>query len=106
MPSDRQPSFARDFPRDPALDALVEAFVQGDYARVRADAAKLAESAHDDEVGRAARELVRRTQADPLTVWLLILASALLVALSVYWIAEGKPPAGSGPRRPPVERVR
>ncbi|HWX73723.1 MAG TPA: hypothetical protein VNZ05_00355 [Solirubrobacteraceae bacterium] len=91
MTSERRPGFATDFPRDPALDALVDAFARGDYARVRAEGPKLAESAQDDAIRLAARTLVARTEADPLAVWLLVLAGALLVVLSAYWIIHGKP---------------
>jgi hypothetical protein len=91
MPEDRRPLFARDFPRTPALDALVGAFARGDYARVRAEGPKLAESAEDSSVRRAALTLVEHTAPDPLATWLLVLAGALLVALSVYWIAHGHP---------------
>jgi hypothetical protein len=105
MDADRRPLFARDFPRGGALDALVDAFAEGNYARVRADGTKLAESANDDAVRRAALMLVARTKPDPLAVWLLVVAGALLMALSVYWIANGKPPPGSGPRPPGVQRT-
>jgi hypothetical protein len=89
--SDRRPSFATDFPRAPELDALVDAFARGDYARVRADGPKLAESAADENVRVAARTLVARTSPDPLAVWLMVLAAALLAVLSAYWVLHGKP---------------
>ena len=95
-----RPHFARDFPRVPALDALVEAFERGDYARVRSEGSRLAESSPQDDVRRAARTLVDRTAADPLAAWLLALAGAVLVVLSAYWIAHGKPPPGGAPEAP------
>jgi hypothetical protein len=85
---ERRPAFARDFPRTPALDALVDAFARGDYARVRAEGPKLAESESDDAVRLAARALVAHTGADALAIWLLVIAGALLVVVSVYWIMQ------------------
>jgi hypothetical protein len=94
MPSNGPPLFARDFPRTPALDAIVDAFARGDYASVRVEGARLAQTTDDENVRRAALELIARTNPDPLALWLLVLAGALLVVLSVYWIAHGKAPAG------------
>jgi hypothetical protein len=85
---DDVPSFARSFPEDPRLDALVEAFARGDYARVRREVPELVKTAESDEVKRAARELVHRTKADPLMVVLLALTFALLAGLSLYWMAH------------------
>jgi len=87
-----RPSFARAFPRDPELDALVDAFERGNYAQVRAEAPRLAASA-DEDVRRAARTLVERTRPDALAVGLLLLAAALVGLLSAWWIAHGHPPA-------------
>lgn len=95
-----RPHFARDFPRVPALDALVDAFERGDYARVRSDGPRLAEASPEEDVRRAARTLVDRTAADPLAAWLLAMAGALLVVLSAYWIVHGKPPPGGVPGTP------
>jgi hypothetical protein len=99
VPLSPRPLFARDFPAVPELDALVEAFARGDYARVRSEGPKLAASAQGEEVRRAAQILVSRTAPDPLAVWLLVLAGGLLIVLSVYWIDHGKPP-GSAPSAP------
>jgi hypothetical protein len=80
------PAFALSFPSDPALDELVSAFEQGDYARVRREAPALAKRSERPEVRRAARELEKRLNPDPLSVYLLVAASLLLVFLSVwYW---------------------
>jgi hypothetical protein len=84
------PAFARSFPEEPGLNALVQAFVQGDYARVRRDGPALAETAEKAEVKSAAQELVRRTKADPLMVLLLLLTLLLLGFLSLYWMARGE----------------
>ena len=95
-----RPHFADDFPRVPALDALVDAFERGDYARVRSEGATLAERSPEEDVRRAAKTLVDRTGADPLAAWLLLMACALLVVLSAYWIVHGKPPPGGATRAP------
>jgi hypothetical protein len=102
----RLPSFAKDFPSHAGLASVVKAFARGDYARVRTEAAKLAASDEPDDVRRAARALLERTQADPLAIGLLALAGALLVLLTGYWIVHGKAPAENAPLRPPVEHVR
>jgi len=96
LPSDRLPRFANDFPRTPALDALVQAFARGDYGRVRVEGRKLAASASEEDVRAAARSIVARTTPDPLAVGLILLAAGLLVVLATYWIVHGKPPFGTG----------
>ncbi len=112
----RRPSFASDFPRVPELDALVEAFERGDYARVRAEAPKLASSTEDAAVRDAARTLVDRTRPDRLAVALVGLTGVLLVVLSAYWISLAARPRKAAPprdrtssayrRRPPLRRPR
>jgi hypothetical protein len=105
---ERRPAFAKGFPRIPELDELVRAFAEGDYARVRGEATKLADSTKDDEVRRAARELASRVRADPLAAWLLVITLALLVFLTAWWIVHGHPPPAQNPSPPPpaVEHVR
>ncbi|HEY5147816.1 MAG TPA: hypothetical protein VII82_13670 [Polyangiaceae bacterium] len=92
MPPAPRPAFTREFPRSPALDAVVEAFARGDYARVRADASALERDSDDDAVKRAARALVERTRPDPLAVALLGLAALLFVVLAAWAIAHGHAP--------------
>ncbi len=101
-----KPAFAESFPKDPALDELVEAFARGDYAHVRTAGAKIAAESQDEAVRRAARTLVERTGSDATTKALLALAGALLVVLSAWWIAHGTAPAASSPPGPHIERVR
>ncbi|MGK4008637.1 hypothetical protein WMF31_38875 [Sorangium sp. So ce1036] len=73
-------------PRDPALERVQQAFERGDYALVRAEAGRLAREAERADVRRAARELLRRIDPDPLAVILLLAAVALLAFLSLwYW---------------------
>ena len=85
-PRPDRPAFAADFPSDPELDDLVRAFEQGNYARVRREAPALAKRTDRPEVRRAARELARRLDPDPLAIYMLIAAALLLVFLAVwYW---------------------
>ncbi len=81
-------TFAREFPRDPELDALVAAFEAGDFARVRAGAAAVAASGKGEDVKRAAAVLVARTKADPLQSLLVGIAAGLLVLLSAWWVVH------------------
>lgn len=90
------PAFARSFPRDPALDRLVDAFTRGDYHTVRSGAAELAVGASDDVVRSAAKTLLERTKPDPSARVFYAVTAALLVALSVYWITHDGP---AGPQR-------
>jgi hypothetical protein len=92
MPPASRPSFARDFPPDPDLDALVEAFARGDYARVRSGGAALEHSSGDEAVRLATRALVERTRPDPLAIALLGLAALMLIVLAAWAIAHGRPP--------------
>lgn len=78
------PPFARSFPDDPELRMLVAAFEQGRYDVVRERAPKLAQSADDPQVAKAAQELRRRLDADPLAVKLLLGTLVLLVLLSSW----------------------
>jgi hypothetical protein len=111
MPDDtesasRRPRFAREFPRDAALDALVDAFERGDYAHVRAEAPRLEKASEDEAVRAAARTLVERTKPDPLAVRLLLLTGALLAALTAWWVIYGRPPPAASQTSPPVEHVK
>jgi hypothetical protein len=105
MTDDRRPAFARDFPREPALDELVEAFARGNYARVRAEAPRLASD--DPAVRDAARTLVDRTRPDSLAAGMLAMTAALLVAMTAYWVLHGHAPAHQPlPPQAPIQRVR
>lgn len=87
-----RPAFALGFPQDPELDALVVAFEAGDLGRVRREAPELAKKTDRDEVRAAARELRRRVDPDPLAVYLLGIAAALLVFLAGwYWLHPHAP---------------
>jgi hypothetical protein len=91
-PDERRPGFARTWPHDAVLDALVAAFEAGDYARVRREAPALAERTEHDAVRRAARELRRRLDPDPVAVYMLMVAGALLAFLAGwYWLHPHSP---------------
>jgi hypothetical protein len=82
------PAFALSFPKDEALDALVESFEKGNYAAVRAGVDRLLEErpARPDDVRSAARELKRRLDPDPIAIYLLAGAGLLLAFLALwYW---------------------
>jgi hypothetical protein len=98
----RRPAFAEAFPRTPELDSLVESFARGDYAEIRRSAPGLAKSSPDAFVRQAAETLLARTRPDPLVVTLLAIAGALVLTLSAWWIANGKPPVSAPPH---VEHV-
>lgn len=102
---ERVPSFARDFPADPELDALVEAFASGDYGRVRVEAPKLAEKAESEEVRRAAKLLRERIEPDPIAKTLLLLTAILLASLTAYYVLR-KPPAEPAPEKPNIEYIK
>jgi CHASE3 domain sensor protein len=82
------PDFARDYPDDPALEALVVAFARGNYAAVRAGSKKLEGETTDETIRAAARELRARTGADGTMVALFVIASIGLVAVWLYWIVK------------------
>lgn len=84
----RRPRFAKRFPHDSGLDALVEAYANGDYRRVRKEAPELASKTDDDDVKAAALELRRRIDPDPLSLGLMGLAVALLTILAGYYLTH------------------
>jgi hypothetical protein len=84
-PEPERPAFARGFPREPALDALVLAFMRGDFGRVRRDAPGVVAGAASSEVKKAAEEVLERTKPDPLAKVFFGLTAFLLVFLSAYW---------------------
>ncbi len=90
------PSFAAAFPANDELDALIDAFVRGDYAAVRDGAPRLAERSENAEVRAAALALRRRVDPDPLGKTLIFVAAALLVFLAWWYLAHVHVPAGAG----------
>ena len=79
-----RPQFVLDFPRDAELDRLVRAFELGNYAFVRDNGKKLAESASDESVRRAAAELLRRVDPDPLVKILFAMSIGLFLFIVFY----------------------
>ncbi len=86
-----RPAFAKEYPEDPVLERLLEAFDRGDFGRVRRDAPKLVAGAASQEVRAAASDLLARTNPDPLSVVFFGLAALLLVFLSGFWWWRGGP---------------
>jgi hypothetical protein len=84
-----RPTFVLDFPKDDELDRVVRAFELGNYAFVREHAAKLAENASDEAVRRAAEELLRRIEPDPLVKILLGMSVALFLFMVFYAYSHG-----------------
>jgi hypothetical protein len=81
-----RPAFAKDFPRDPALDRLVDLFEQGNYAAVRKEAPAVLAATDDADVRAAVKEIQRRIEPEPLAVGLVAIAAVLLVILAGwYW---------------------
>jgi hypothetical protein len=83
------PPFAKDYPDDPDLAALVEAFEGGNYRQVREGVARIASHPDKSEtVKAAARDLRSRTEATRFQVGLLILTAILVLVLSTYEIVK------------------
>ncbi len=82
-----RPPFLLAFPDDAELNRLVAAFERGDYQLVRRESEQLAEVSSRPEVRRAARELRRRIDPDPLARFLLFVACGLFAFLLIwtYW---------------------
>jgi hypothetical protein len=79
-----RPPFLRELPDDPDLNLIVRAYERGDYRLVRYESERLAEESVRPEVRRAARELRRRIDPDPLAKYLLLVACGLFAFL-VFW---------------------
>jgi hypothetical protein len=82
---EERPRFLLEFPHDPALEPLIEAFEAGNYARVRAEAPAVVKNSSDPAVRRAAEELLARIEPDPLVKLLLGVAIGLFVFV-VAWV--------------------
>jgi hypothetical protein len=81
--------FRETLPDDAALRELAEAFEAGNYARVRAEAPKLAKSSEREDVRAAAADLARRIEPDPLVKYLFVLAVLLLLAIAAFAYGHG-----------------
>jgi hypothetical protein len=78
-------AFLRTFPDDPELNRLIAAFEAGDFATVRTEAPKLAERTESAAVKKAALDLRRRIEPDPMQLYLLGLTLVLLVFLTAWF---------------------
>lgn len=78
-------SFARSFPPSAELDALLDAFDRGNYARVRELAPPLVARADAPEIARAARDVARRVEPDRTVLALLGISIALLAVLAIWF---------------------
>jgi hypothetical protein len=87
---EERPAFLLDFPDDPELEVLIAAFEAGDFASVRRAAPELASRTTDESVRRAALELRRRIDPDPLLVVLLLFTISLFVVIAA-WIYTRSP---------------
>jgi hypothetical protein len=88
---EERPRFLLEFPHDPELEALIEAFELGNYARVRERAPALVKDAADPAVQRAAAELLRRIEPDPAVKALLAVACALFLFVVVWvYLTQGR----------------
>jgi hypothetical protein len=85
-----RPKFLLAYPEDPALERLVTAFEQGNYALIRREADAVANAAADPAVRDAALELRRRIEPDPLAKYLLLIAVLLLVYLVAWAYRQGR----------------
>lgn len=99
------PSFAKDFPRHPELDTLVDAFARGDYATVRRDAPKLAASTSDPAIRDAATLLRTRLEPDPTSKILFALAAGLLVFLTIWWVMHDGPEGGQPAQKSTPQKI-
>ncbi len=81
-------AFTSSFPEDPELQRLVASFEAGDYHTVRIEAPKLAARAENPEVRKAALELRKRIDPDPVQLYLLGLTLLLLVFLVAWFYAH------------------
>lgn len=77
------------FPQNAELEALIEAFEAGNYARVREEAPRLADKTEDQEVRLAAEDLARRIEPDPLIKVFLALALVLFLAIVATTYGSG-----------------
>lgn len=91
------PAFARDFPANDALDALVAAYAAGDYRAVSEGAPKLAASTDDEAVKKAALLLAERVKPDPTSRIVFLLTATLLAFLTVWWVTHDGPPKDAPP---------
>lgn len=101
-----KPSFAKDYPKDADLGALVGAFDAGDYRSVRAGTSRIASGDKSDAVKAAARDLRSRTEPSRAQIALLVVAALLVIALSAFEITQhGRSAPKPVSPHPAIERI-
>lgn len=81
----RRAAFLDDLPDADELRPLIESYVEGRYARLREQERSLRDQSKDAEILAAARELVERTEPDPLSKILLWLSIGFLLFI-IGWV--------------------
>jgi len=84
MPTVMRPPFARDYPKDPEIEALLALFEAGDYGGMRARAKQL--KSEDQDVQLAVRDLVAHTEPDPAMRWIFLGILAVVLGVMAYWL--------------------
>ena len=80
------PAFALAYPLDDEdLEEIARLFEQGHYGDVRERAMKLVHQTERDEVRRAARDVLKRLEPDPVAKYLIAGAAVLLVFLAGWF---------------------
>lgn len=98
----QRPKFTESYPKDPKLERLVDAFTQGNHRLVRDEAEALAKATDDPEVAKAARDLRRRLDPDPIAYVLLATTAILLLVLSIWAVKQSKRFDATRPAAPPA----
>ncbi len=103
-----RPLFAQNWPHDARLEHLLQAFSRGNYALVRSEAPRLAQTSSDPRVQAAAQELAKRIEPAPVAGVLLLIAIGVLAYLGVHYLGDGherdKPANVAPPRAQPSSR--
>jgi len=81
----RRAAFLDELPDAPVLRPLIESYVAGNYARLRKQELVLRDQTEDPEILAAGRELVERTEPDPLSKALLWLSVGFFLFI-VGWV--------------------
>lgn len=83
-----RPPFARDYPKDPEIDALLALFEAGDYGGLRERARSV--DSKDEKVRAAVQDLIARTEPDPAMRWIFLGILALLLVVTAYWLTRSR----------------
>ena len=96
------PPFAQGFPKGPEVDALLQAFNDGDYRQVQTLARQTLRESKDPAVRDAANVLLNRLRPDPIAVVAIVVTALLLLFLTLWWTPCGGPKRGFAPTLPLV----